>query len=163
EKLLAPVIARVQAGRLAGAAEIGVAVGKVVNKYNTGKHFAVTITDTSPAAARRQPPITEKAPLDGRYVLRTPIPLARRDAARRGGRLQEPQIRRAGLPPPQIRRPGPAPGLPPPGRPRPRPRADLHARLLPHLAPAPRLGTADLHRRAATHPGQPGRPRAALS
>src|SRR5215472_12802556 len=34
EKLLAPVIARVQAGRLAGAAEIGVAVGKVINKYN---------------------------------------------------------------------------------------------------------------------------------
>ena len=28
------------------------------------------------------------------------------------------------------------------------PRADLHARLLPHLAPAPGLGAADLHRRA---------------
>ena len=27
------------------------------------------------------------------------------------------------------------------------PRADLHAQLLPHLAPAPRLGAADLHRR----------------
>src|SRR5690348_11169113 len=39
EQLLAPVIARVRAGRLAGAAQIGVAVGKVINKYNTGKHF----------------------------------------------------------------------------------------------------------------------------
>src|SRR5690348_13481723 len=39
EKLLAPLIARVRAGRLAGAAQIGVAVGKVINKYNTGKHF----------------------------------------------------------------------------------------------------------------------------
>src|SRR5436190_1297486 len=41
ERLLAPVLARVQAGRLTGAAEIGVAVGKVISKYNTGKHFQV--------------------------------------------------------------------------------------------------------------------------
>jgi len=80
EKLLAPVIARVQAGRLTGAAEIGVAVGKVINKYNTGKHFAVTITDTSLAVARRQPQITDEAALDGFYVLRTPIPAAELDA-----------------------------------------------------------------------------------
>src|SRR5262249_17397945 len=39
EKLLAPVIARVRAGRLAGAAKIGVEVGKVINKYKTAKHF----------------------------------------------------------------------------------------------------------------------------
>ena len=39
EKLLAPLIARVQAGRLAGAAAIGVEVGKVISKYKTGKHF----------------------------------------------------------------------------------------------------------------------------
>jgi hypothetical protein len=32
EKLLAPIIARVQAGRLAGAGPIGVAVGKVISK-----------------------------------------------------------------------------------------------------------------------------------
>jgi len=74
EKLLAPVIARVQAGRLAGAAEIGVAVGKVINKYNTGKHFEVTITDTSLAVTRRQAQIDQEAALDGFYVLRTPLP-----------------------------------------------------------------------------------------
>jgi hypothetical protein len=74
EKLLAPVIARVQAGRLAGAAQIGVAVGKVINKYNTGKHFEVTITETGLAIARKQAQITEEATLDGFYVLRTPIP-----------------------------------------------------------------------------------------
>ena len=39
EKLLAPLIARVAAGRLAGAAAIGVEVGKVISKYKTGKHF----------------------------------------------------------------------------------------------------------------------------
>src|ERR1700728_3419152 len=46
-KLLAPLLARVQAGKLTGAAEIGIEVGKVINTYKTGKHFAVTITDTS--------------------------------------------------------------------------------------------------------------------
>jgi hypothetical protein len=74
ERLLAPIIARVQAGRLAGAAGIGVAVGKAINKYNTGKHFEVTITDTSLAVARKQPQIAEEAALDGFYMLRTPIP-----------------------------------------------------------------------------------------
>jgi hypothetical protein len=74
ERLLAPIIARVQAGRLTGAAGIGVAVGKVINKYNTGKHFEVTITDTSLAAARKQSQIAAEATLDGFYVLRTPIP-----------------------------------------------------------------------------------------
>ena len=80
EKLLAPVIARVQAGRLTGAAEIGVAAGKVINKYNTSKHFEVTITDTSLAVTRRQAQIAEEAALDGFYVLRTPIPAAELDA-----------------------------------------------------------------------------------
>ena len=47
EKLLAPIIARVQAGRLTGAGPIGIEVGKVISKYKTGKHFEVTITDTS--------------------------------------------------------------------------------------------------------------------
>src|SRR5208337_2944452 len=45
EKLLAPLLARVQAGRLAGAGPIGVEAGKVISRYKTGKHFAVTITD----------------------------------------------------------------------------------------------------------------------
>src|SRR5690349_5379770 len=74
EKLLAPLIARVRAGRLTGAAQIGVAVGKVINNYNTGKHLEVTITDTSLAVARKQPQIDAEAALDGFYVLRTPIP-----------------------------------------------------------------------------------------
>jgi hypothetical protein len=80
ERLLAPVIARVQAGRLTGAGPIGVAVGKVINKYNTGKHFEVTITDTSLAVARRQAQIDQEAALDGFYVLRTPAPAAELDA-----------------------------------------------------------------------------------
>ena len=80
EKLLAPVIARVQAGRLAGAAKIGVEVGKVINKYKTGKHFDVTITDDSLTVTRRQAQIDEEAALDGIYVIRTPVPDDQLDA-----------------------------------------------------------------------------------
>ena len=164
EKLLAPIIARVQAGRLQGAGEIGVEVGKVISTYKTGKHFAVTITDTTLAVDPQAGPDRRRG-RPGR-VLRAAHPRPRRRArrGRRGHRLQEPQIRRAGLPAHQIRRPGPAARLPPARGTRQGPRADLHARLLPHLAPAPRLGPADLHRpgpaRARTTPSpRPAAPR----
>ena len=80
EKLLAPVIARVQAGRLTGAGPIGIEVGKVISKYKTGKHFEVTITDTTLAIERRQDQIDAEAALDGFYVLRTPVPASELDA-----------------------------------------------------------------------------------
>ncbi|HLK75907.1 MAG TPA: IS1634 family transposase [Streptosporangiaceae bacterium] len=79
EKPLAPVIARVTAGRLAGAGTIGVEAGKVINKYKTSKHFAVTITDDSLTVTRRQDQIDAEAALDGFYVLRTPIPASELD------------------------------------------------------------------------------------
>ena len=79
EKLLAPLIARVQAGRLTGAAQIGVEVGKVISKYKTGKHLTVTITDDSLTVTRRQDQIDAEAALDGFYVLRTPLPAAELD------------------------------------------------------------------------------------
>jgi len=79
EKLLAPIAARAAAGRLAGAAAIGVEVGKVISKYKTGKHFAVTITDDSLTVERRQDQIDAEAALDGFYVLRTPIPASQLD------------------------------------------------------------------------------------
>ncbi|HEV2371920.1 MAG TPA: IS1634 family transposase, partial [Streptosporangiaceae bacterium] len=80
EKLLAPILARVQAGRLTGAGAIGVEAGKVISKYKTGKHFDITITDTSLTVARRQAQIDEEAALDGFYVLRTPLPASQLDA-----------------------------------------------------------------------------------
>jgi hypothetical protein len=79
-KLLAPFIARVAAGRITGAAAIGVEAGKVISKYKTAKHFEVTITDDSLAIARRQAQIEQEAALDGFYVLRTPAPAAELDA-----------------------------------------------------------------------------------
>jgi len=82
EKLLAPLIARVAAGRLQGAGAIGVAVGKVISKYKTGKHFDITITDTTLAVTRNQAQIDAEAALDGFYVLRTPVPASQLDASR---------------------------------------------------------------------------------
>src|SRR5216683_2395685 len=81
EKLLAPIAARVQAGRLAGAAAIGTAVGKVIGKYKMAKHFDVTITDGTLAVERRQAQIGEEALLDGIYVIRTPVPAEDLDPA----------------------------------------------------------------------------------
>jgi hypothetical protein len=74
EHLLAPIITRVAQGRLSGADQIGVAVGKVIDKYKVGKHFTITITDTSLTTTRDQARIDAEAALDGIYVLRTPVP-----------------------------------------------------------------------------------------
>jgi hypothetical protein len=81
EKLLAPLLARVRAGRLTGAGPIGVEVGKVISTYKTSKHFHVAITDDSLAVTRKQDQIDAEAALDGFYVLRTPVPADELDAA----------------------------------------------------------------------------------
>ena len=81
EKLLAPIAARVHAGRLSGAAEIGAKVGEVIGKYKMAKHFTVTITDDSLTVERKQDQIREEARLDGIYVIRTPVPAEDLDAA----------------------------------------------------------------------------------
>ncbi len=46
----------------------------MISRYKTGKHFTVTITDTTLAVRRRQDRIDAEAALDGFYVLRTPVP-----------------------------------------------------------------------------------------
>ena len=98
DKLLAGIADRVTRGTLAGAGEIGKAVGKVIDKHKMGKHFHTTITDTSFTYRRDQARIDAEAELDGIYVLRTSVdtehPRPRRD--RRG--LQEPRQRRTRLP-----------------------------------------------------------------
>jgi hypothetical protein len=81
EKLLAPIAARVAAGRLTGAAEIGKKVGEVIGKYKMAKHFDITITDDSLAIGRKLAQIEDEARLDGIYVIRTPVPEADLDAA----------------------------------------------------------------------------------
>ena len=78
EKLLTPVMARVQAWP-AGAGRIGIEAGKVIARYKTAKHFQVTITDDNLTVTRKQDQIDAEAALDGFYVLRTPIPASELD------------------------------------------------------------------------------------
>lgn len=73
EKQLAGIADRVTAGTLAGAGEIGKAVGKVIDRYKMGKHFHTTITDTTLAYRRDTARIDAEAALDGIYVLRTSV------------------------------------------------------------------------------------------
>ncbi len=58
---------------LVGAADIGVKVGKVLNRYNVGKHFKVEITDNSFNYERNADTIRSEAALDGLYVIRTSV------------------------------------------------------------------------------------------
>jgi len=74
ETALAPVLAAVAEGRLAGADRIGLKVGRIINKHKMAKHLEVTITDTTLTVDRRQAQIDAEAALDGIYVLRTNVP-----------------------------------------------------------------------------------------
>jgi DDE family transposase len=81
ETLLAPLVMAVADGRLAGAADIGVRVGKVINKYKVAKHFELSITDATLSITRRQGDIDAEAALDGIYVIRTNVPAKDLDPA----------------------------------------------------------------------------------
>src|SRR5262245_66285942 len=61
-------------GKLKGIGEIGLRVGKVVNKYKVAKHFELTITNNSFDFALRRSQIAAEAALDGIYVIRMGIP-----------------------------------------------------------------------------------------
>ena len=52
EKELAKIQARVESSKLVGKDKIGVAAGKVVNRYKVAKHFELTITDAAFTFAR---------------------------------------------------------------------------------------------------------------
>ena len=73
EALLAPIAARVEAGTLAGADKIGLAVGEVINKRKVKKHFELSIADDAFSYSRKKAQIDEEAALDGFYVLRTSV------------------------------------------------------------------------------------------
>ncbi len=78
---LAPIVARVTAGRLRGADRIGIAVGKVIDRYRVAKHFELDITDDHLVVTRRDEAIEAEAALDGLYVLRTSVPAERLESA----------------------------------------------------------------------------------
>jgi hypothetical protein len=51
--------------------EIGKKVGKAINRYKVGKHFAVTIEDGAFSFSRKEESICRESALDGIYVIRT--------------------------------------------------------------------------------------------
>lgn len=77
EQNLDMIAASVTAGRLRGADQIGIRLGKVINKNKVGKHFITTITDEGFTYHRDEDKITAEAALDGIYVIRTSVDTAR--------------------------------------------------------------------------------------
>jgi hypothetical protein len=73
------IAARVAGGKLTGQNDIGVAAGKVINKYKVGKHFILDITDASLTYRHDTGKIRTEADLDGIYVIRTSVSTERLD------------------------------------------------------------------------------------
>jgi Transposase DDE domain len=63
----------VEGGKLAGAAKIGVRVGKVLGRFKVAKHFDLQLTDATFAYQRRGDQIAAEAALDGIYVIRSSV------------------------------------------------------------------------------------------
>ncbi len=76
ERDLAKVAAAVARKKqpLRGAAEIGMAVGVVLDKHKMAKHFNLTIEDARFVFARKSEEIAQEAALDGLYAVRTSLP-----------------------------------------------------------------------------------------
>jgi hypothetical protein len=84
ERELARIQARVgRKGKLGlnTAAEIGLAVGAVLNGRKMGKHFVIAIADGHFGFRRDAETISAEARLDGLYVIRTSVPAEQLDAA----------------------------------------------------------------------------------
>ena len=81
ERNLAPIKARVEAGKLKGADAIGLRVGRVINQYKVAKHLELSIDTASFIFQRKRQSIAAEAALDGLYIIRTSVAPARMDAA----------------------------------------------------------------------------------
>lgn len=74
------VRAMVERKRLRGVDQIGVRVGRVVNKYKVAKHFELTIEAQCFAFHVRDDEVAKEAALDGIYIVRTPVAATTMDA-----------------------------------------------------------------------------------
>ena len=80
EQKLAEIRQRVTDGKLCGKDNIGVRVGRVVNKYKVAKHFELDIGEATLGWSRRQDQIDAEAALDGLYIIRTSVDRQSMDA-----------------------------------------------------------------------------------
>jgi transposase len=72
---------RVDAGKLTGADQIGLRVGRIINQYKVAKHFKLTIGETSFTFERDRHSIDAEAALDGVYIIRTSVSREQMDSA----------------------------------------------------------------------------------
>ncbi len=96
QKDLDRIQTRVARGRLRTSAEIGIAVGRGINRYKVAKHFRLNIAEGSLTYEVRQERVAAEAALDGIYVIRTSVPkenMSAEDAVRNYKRLS--QVERA--------------------------------------------------------------------
>jgi len=80
DERLEKVRQRIKRGRLHGKDDIGVRVGKVVNRYKVAKHFKLDIHDDRFDFEIDQEKVASEAALDGIYVVRTSLPEPRMTA-----------------------------------------------------------------------------------
>jgi transposase len=71
--LLDKIKERVKAGRLTDKSDIGLRVGKVVDRYKVAKHFKVDIGDGAFRYSVKEASVAKEAALDGIYVVRTNV------------------------------------------------------------------------------------------
>ena len=72
-KQLAKLSQKVDKGWLHGQDEIGVRVGKIINKYKVGKHFELDIRDNDFTFEINRDKVKKEAALDGIYIVRTSL------------------------------------------------------------------------------------------
>jgi transposase len=70
---LAKIKVRVDAGRLSDKADIGLRVGRVIDRYKVAKHIDVTIDESSFRYSINDERVAAEAALDGIYVIRTSV------------------------------------------------------------------------------------------
>jgi transposase len=73
EKELEKIKIRVEARRLSGQDDIGVQIGKVINKYKMAKHFDLDIRNNAFSFQLKSERIAAEAALDGIYIIRTSV------------------------------------------------------------------------------------------
>ena len=64
----------IKQGRLHGKDQIGIRIGKVIDKYKVGKHFNLDISDDDFTFEVNSNNVMKEAALDGIYVIRTSLP-----------------------------------------------------------------------------------------
>ena len=81
EGKLEKIVLRVKSGKLSTKENIGLAVGKIIDKFKVEKHFELTIGEAALSWKRKTESIASEAALDGLYIIRTSVTSDQMDAS----------------------------------------------------------------------------------